>query len=114
MPQQSDDILAEFRSGTSQAETISLTRELIRYEEIPEHKRDNNSIHFWEDQSTFFPLLSQIAIIILAVPTSQVGVERHFSIGKILVNARRSKIKPDKLDDTFFVDTNYKLPKIDY
>ena len=112
--QKSDNILAEFQVAST-GDEASLSGELHRYDEMNSTVGlKNNPLNFWESHRKVFPKLSEVATVILSVPTSQVGVECHFNIGKIIVNARRANIKPDKLDATCFVGKNYSIPKIDY
>lgn len=109
-----EDPLDEFRS-TEQVELRTLETEFQLYREMQKtFVRNNNPLHFWEDNCKIFPLLSQLAFTILSVPASQLGVERHFNIGKIIMSARRANIKPEKLDETFFVRDNYNIPEIVY
>ena len=109
-----DNILAEFQLASTEEEA-SISGEFNRYDEMQSTTcPSNNPISFWDENRKLFPKLAEVAIVILSVPTSQVGVEGHFNISKIIMNARRANIKPTKLDATCFVGDNYKIPKIDY
>lgn len=65
---------------------------------------------FWETlkSSTQFNILYQLANIVLAVPATQVTVERSFSTLKFVLSTLRSAIEPDLLEDILLINLNHK------
>lgn len=70
----------------------------------------NNSIHeFWQKSRKLFPLLHEIACIIMAVPPSEVSVERNFSKLNFTLNRFRTNLKDSEVENFLFLSLNKDL-----
>lgn len=61
---------------------------------------------WWRDHSPNFPILSELARVILAVPASQIECERVFSLAGLLTKNLRNKMSPEKLAECVFCSKN--------
>ena len=66
------------------------------YKRIP---RVNNPLKWWKDSEGFFPSLQRMARDTFAVPATESGVEREFSISGNIVNARRNRLSSKTISD---------------
>ena len=57
------------------------------------------------------PILYELSQIILAIPSTQVSVERLFSGLKFILSPLRYNIAGDKLNDIMIIRTNYLYEK---
>ena len=78
--------------------------ELQRFLEIELLRRTNNPLVWWESNAPHFPRLAKIARRYLAMPSSSTPSERLFSKAGQLVSARRSCLKPSKIDMILFLN----------
>lgn len=72
----------------------------------PRVKKDENVLVYWESKKLIHPILYFLSQIVLAVPATQVSVERLFSGLKLLLSPQRDKLNEDVLDDLMFIRTN--------
>lgn len=61
---------------------------------------------FWKNNCNRFPVLSNIARKMLAIPASSAGVERVFSVTGCISRARRSKINAENVSRLLMVREN--------
>lgn len=57
-----------------------------------------NILQFWINQKNRFPELAEVATVVLAVPATQVSVERNFSILKLILSEKRTNLKEENLE----------------
>jgi hypothetical protein len=99
----------------------AISRELDRYFVIMRNERQQDRrikdvcdrklapIHFWEIESTYFPLLSKVAKVTFAMVASNASVERSFkTCGNILTKAR-NRLHNSKVAKLALISSNYKL-----
>lgn len=106
-----DDMLSNLENAQDSPEESqdeALEIELLRYEKLPRLSSKENVMIFWKNHLTF-PILSQIAMIILTVPLTEVDVERLFSNLNFVLNSHRSTMTSDIVDDILIVRMNKKL-----
>ena len=63
-------------------------------------------LKIYYDNRMIFPKLSPIAEAILAIPCSQVSVERSFSDLEFILNSKRSRLNTNTMEDILFVRIN--------
>lgn len=68
--------------------------------------RKENVLMFWEENKNNFPELYKLSLIVMAVPSTQVSVERLFSGLKFVLSPQRSNIKEKHLEEQLLVRTN--------
>jgi len=78
---------------------------------MPQSKFQDNALFFWKDHEHMFPLLSQLAGIYLGISASSVPVECLFSTAGLILNGKRSSLKPDKVNKIVFLHDNFNLIK---
>lgn len=67
---------------------------------------DTNVIQYWYAKRFSDATLSKLALILHAVPATQVSVERCFSTLKFILNDYRTNIRPDTLADLMLLKLN--------
>lgn len=88
--------------GRSEFETI------VRTFNPPRLKSTENVLKFWQDSKDLYPDLYPVAQIVLAVPGTEVSVERLFSQLRIILSPQRSRLNADIVNDILFLKSNYK------
>lgn len=68
-----------------------------------------NAMQQWQENSLVNPELYKLACVLLAVPTSQVSVERAFSALACVLTNRRTRIGKENLENILLVKLNYAL-----
>ena len=86
---------------------LNIKNELNAYELEPRLKTDENVIHYWNNKKTEFPILNQLALILLAVPATQVSVERAFSSLKFILSPQRSRMDESLLENVLLIRNNH-------
>ncbi|KAE8742106.1 hypothetical protein FOCC_FOCC012380 [Frankliniella occidentalis] len=66
-------------------------------------------LQFWEDKKLVWPELYEMAMIVLAIPATQVSVERLFSALRFILRPQRFKLAGDRVDDIVFLHANADL-----
>lgn len=87
-----------------------LETELLAFESLPRLPVNSNILEFWKIQKSF-PVLKNIAFDIISVPVTEVSVERMFSHLNFILNAYRSSLKADLLEDILLLRMNEKFLK---
>ncbi|XP_064462638.1 uncharacterized protein LOC135373352 [Ornithodoros turicata] len=85
------------RSLTSETEKLMHLLELFSCE--PRIKKEVNILEYWKREELKKPQLFQLARVALAVPATQVSVERAFSGLRYILSPQRGSLSPDTLDD---------------
>jgi len=68
-------------------------------------------LQYWEQQRLLMPQLYQVAMTVLAIPTTQVSVERLFSIVGFILDPLRVNLDNAILDDILVLNSNAHLVK---
>jgi hypothetical protein len=71
---------------------------LDEFECAPRLARNANVLQYWEDQKNKQPELFMLSTVALALPVTQVSVERTFSSLKYVLSPYRANLKPDRLE----------------
>ena len=69
---------------------------------------NKDMLDIWKHESKEFKHLSKVAQLVLGTPSSQVSVERSFSILKFIFNNRRQRLDKDILRKLMFLKLNNK------
>ena len=85
------------------SEQHKIQKDLIFYEQQSRLALSENVIQFWSNQNN---TLSKIANIVLAVPCTQVSVERLFSSLKYIFSDQRNRLDPNILEHILLVRAN--------
>lgn len=80
-----------------------------RHEDLPVSPEDTSPLEWWKEHADDFPILSQLARIVLAVPGSQIECERVFSLAGLLTKNLRNKMCAERLDHMVFLGKNLDL-----
>ena len=68
---------------------------------------EDNPLLFWKENSSLFPLLSQLASVYLGTSASSVPVESLFSTTGLILNGKRCSLTPDELNMIVFIHDNF-------
>lgn len=106
-----DDLEIFLRSkDRNTVQTISsvsfLSSHFKSYEERQREKSSANVIQFWETFGQTRSELHQLAMIALACPVNEVGVERIWSGVRFMLNPSYIRLPEDIIDDIILVNTN--------
>ncbi|XP_053285888.1 E3 SUMO-protein ligase ZBED1 isoform X1 [Pleuronectes platessa] len=80
--------------------------EVIRYRAKDALPLTENAMKWWRSQEKELPLLSTLAKRYLCIPGTSVPAERDFSTAGDIVNAQRSVLRPDHVDQHIFKKKN--------
>lgn len=121
-PSSNSDLFAEYlknknkvrsqvlESTTSDDEVILMIDGFIINEALTEESEQSWSIFkFWEDNKKKYPILYDLAMIILSVSPTQVSIERTFSVFGYIFNDFRSRLSQDLLEDILMICQNQDL-----
>ena len=79
---------------------------LDSFEHVERIDKDADILAWWESAKLSRPLLYQLAVVVLAMPATQVSVERSFSSLKFVLSPYRSSIRASVLEDILLVRAN--------
>ena len=68
--------------------------------------RVNNIMEWWSDNEEKFPNIAKLARKYLAIPASSAPSERVFSQMKIIVERKRWRMDPERLESVLFLRCN--------
>jgi hypothetical protein len=98
------------KGGTStEVEVIGgLEEELERHMKLPPLGGDMelDVLAYWKQCSATFPILSQLAKIFMAIPSTSVSTERCFASARGLLGLRRHSMSPQMLSSLLFLKCN--------
>ncbi|XP_065321241.1 uncharacterized protein LOC135928713 [Gordionus sp. m RMFG-2023] len=92
-------------SSDRKEQKISIVSLIEKFSEVMRINRDANILKFWEENSSIYPELYTFSRIVMAVPATQVSVERGFSS---LTNLR-GNLKNDILEDILRIMETFEL-----
>lgn len=81
----------------------------IQFYKILDNERNANSVdvvHWWQNKSGQFPLLSNAARFIFAIPASSSSAENSFSSAGYIFSERRTNMAPRKLENFLLIRSN--------
>ena len=95
--------MAEFSSGI-----LASIKSLCS---MPRLNADENVLEFWESKKfeSGYKNLYILSQVVLAVPATQVSVERAFSALTLILSDRRTRMLPDLIDDILIIKLNKNL-----
>jgi len=110
----SDSELEEFLKGKreelSEVSTPDLTISLLIDTYLkttkPMPRKSKNVLEFWESQRLISPTLYELSQIVLAIPLTQVTVERLFSSLNFILNPLRLNLTTNMVDDLLVMHSN--------
>lgn len=79
---------------------------LTSFEQHARLDKKTNILTFWEEHKAKMPELYKLAQIVLAVPATQVSVERLFSGLKFILSPLRCNLNKEILEDILIVRSN--------
>lgn len=98
------------RRTTINQQTMHLvTPILVDFGSSPRLNISENILNFWQTKKTCLPQLYQLAITVLAVPATQVSVERLFSSLKYILNPHRYNLTSEILQNILIIRSNKDL-----
>jgi hypothetical protein len=104
---------------------VALQRELdafLRQPNLPVHQaslgdcdagtssdvcHSDTPLQWWAANKDIYPMLSQVARLLLAVPATSVSSERLFSKAGAIISDRRSKLSPQHAEQLCFLSQNW-------
>ena len=81
-------------------------REVDMYLQYPSLDIDESPLQWWRTEYNRMPLLSVAARKYLCICATGVTSERVFSVGGQIVNSRRSRLNPEKVNNLIFLAKN--------
>ncbi|XP_065314825.1 zinc finger BED domain-containing protein 4-like [Gordionus sp. m RMFG-2023] len=76
------------------------------FDNIERLEKDANLLNYWGNVKNSMPELYKLAMVVLAVPATQVSVERAFSSLKFILSAQRTKLNPEILENILVIRSN--------
>ncbi|KAJ6639646.1 putative AC transposase [Pseudolycoriella hygida] len=104
-------ILSSLRENLSTASRSESERECYLLLGMGGKVEVKNILTFWKDQESSMPKLSKLASKLFSIPITSTPSERNFSIAGIVIDSKRSRLSPDKLDYILFIHNNYSFIK---
>ena len=83
-----------------------IRKEMERYESFSIPPKSVNILVWWKQHKNILPLLSIAARSVLAIPASSAKSERVYSSGANIVTAKRTRMKPNKVEQTLIIREN--------
>ena len=84
---------------------VTTTCELDRYKGLTLATAYPCPLDFWKEHTTTFPALARVAKSVLVVMGSSAPSERVFSLAGHVISKRRTKLKPDIVDDILLLNS---------
>lgn len=72
---------------------------------------DNDLLEWWQTNEPIFPNLAKLAKKILPIPAGSSSSERLFSVAGRVLEERRTNLRPEKVNQTLFVNSNLRLDR---
>jgi len=71
--------------------------------------RKSNPLHYWKDNASRFPSLAAVATRFLCAPCTSVDSERLFSAVSNVLDEKRNRLSPDRVEMLIFLKKNLHL-----
>ena len=91
---------------TWRIENTTLSAEIAEYNRLDNIVVDRCLLEFWYLNSIKLPKLKFVSEIILSIPSTEVSVERTYSVMKFILDDQRMSIKDDLLEGLLMVIIN--------
>lgn len=105
-----DNFFTDLFGGTLPAESSSsqatFLQQLKALEVEPRQSHSCDSFQYWLNRKQTHPELYKVAMVVLAVPSNQVSVERSFSALGLVLSNRRTGLTEDTLANILLVKLN--------
>ena len=96
--------MAEFDDDGYLPKEERMKTEISRY--MREEQNSKNPLRWWKENTSRYPLLSQLATKYLAIPATSVPCERVFSTAGHIVSEKRACLLPDNVNMLVFLAEN--------
>ncbi|XP_008183785.1 uncharacterized protein LOC103309632 [Acyrthosiphon pisum] len=110
-----DDLELELRTAAAERSSGLVSSQdqavLDNFMQFPREDKSKNIMDIWTRLKKMYPLMYEWALVALALPTTQVTVERLFSSLKFILNDQRNRMSPSLLEDIMVVRSNYLFDK---
>lgn len=97
-----DEFVAQIRNKPSFTfavpVAVTLKQRLLDFTQRPAERCKMCIFTYWKEQQTDYPLMSAVAAVALALPVTQVSVERAFSSLPHIVTARSNRLTDDTVE----------------
>ena len=70
-----------------------------------------DTLKLWVENKTSYHSLAKLARFIFSIPASAAAIERVWSTGGLIVPAKRSCLRPDRVNNIIFIHDNYDFCK---
>ncbi|XP_057714529.1 E3 SUMO-protein ligase ZBED1-like [Corythoichthys intestinalis] len=90
-------------STQSESATYIAQKEIKQYQDVRCLPLTEDPLLWWKCQRNAYPLLSKLAQMYLCIPGTSVAAERVFSTAGDLINAQRSVLTPEHVDQLVFL-----------
>lgn len=112
-----EDLLGAFLDATdgnniNNTESRLIEKYLYNFRKTQRIGAKDNLITWWENKKFHMPELYQLAMIIHAMPITQVSVERLFSSMKYIFSDLRGNLSPELLDDILVIRSYFQFNRI--
>lgn len=91
--------------------SVRAEEEVTIYRKVPSIHLSQNPLTWWQAHAEEFPLLAGLAKRYLCIPGTSVPSERVFSTAGDIVNAQRSCLTSQHVDQLLFLQKNFKIPE---
>ncbi|CAI6355747.1 unnamed protein product [Macrosiphum euphorbiae] len=93
-------------TGSTGTVAISIMSLLNLFDNQPILQHDENILSYWENKKIECPELYELSQVVMAVPTTQVSVERSFSSLKFVLGDLRSNLGSELLEKIMLIRAN--------
>lgn len=97
------------QSSFVQQQYVRLEAEIESFRKLPRAPIDSSVHDIWRKNRKMFPILYEIASIIMSIPPSEVSVERNFSKLNFILNRFRTNLSDFELEKILFLSLNSEL-----
>lgn len=88
---------------------LRLLTEIESFQQLSRQPNTKSIHEFWCENQRRFPLLYQLADIIMSIPPTEVGCERNFSKLSFLMNRLRCSLSDQEIEKMLFLNLNSDL-----
>lgn len=96
----------ESENTITNASSDNFTYFLEKYEKIDRQHHKTDILEFWNERRDLHPEIYELASIIHSIPPTQSTVERSFSILGYILDSRRTKLSPSRVEDIMMINLN--------